>query len=200
MTKWWISSALLCSCSVYAQTLEITARIYNQAHVSENTIITAKKEAAFALATAGVQVHWVNCDEPGRCDDAVGPNEFQILIRQAAPSAALGLKGVDAMGYALLPKDEQGSYALVYYGEICRFAERSPAVSSAEILGYVIAHEIGHLLLGPNHQDGTVMKGQWKKGEIEMIRKRELRFNHSQMTAGVRRRLVEERPVMLSAR
>ena len=76
-----------------------------------------------------------------------------------------------------------GFYAIVYYSEIRRLAELDRAVSSGEILGYVMAHEIGHLLLGPQHHDGTVMKSHWGAAEVEMIRRRELRFNRSQNVA-----------------
>jgi hypothetical protein len=84
------------------------------------------------------------------------------------------------MGQALLPIDESGRYAFVYYGEICRLANRTTAISAGEILGYVIAHEIGHLLLGSHHQEGTVMQGEWGKAELQTMAKRHLRFNKAQ--------------------
>ena len=161
---------------------EITAQVYNQARVPPKVLISAEKEAEYALETAAVHVRWINCDRPAICDDAV-QDELLILVRQAAPAGLSPSHEADAMGLALLPHNDSGVYAMVYYREICRLAEISPAVTSAEILGYVMAHEIGHLLLGPKHQNGTVMQGQWGRAEFELIRQRALRFNRAQRLA-----------------
>ena len=89
---------------------------------------------------------------------------------------------------------------MIYYREICRLAELNPPVSSSELLGYVIAHEIGHLLLGPQHQDGSVMKSHWRAADVEMIRRRELHFNRSQNVAKHGRRRSVEGLLLSSSR
>jgi hypothetical protein len=177
MGKWWITVVLLCPSTGGAQGLKITARLFNQSHVSQSVLATAEEEATYALQTAAVDVRWVDCALPASCDRAVGPDEFEILVRKAAPSTSSQDGGVEALGQALLPRDKPGCYAMAYFSEIRRVANRTGAVSAGQILGYVIAHEIGHLLLGARHEDGTIMQERWSKVEFEMMAKRQLRFD-----------------------
>lgn len=60
-----------------------------------------------------------------------------------------------------------------------RWAARHDADADA-LLGLVIAHELGHLLLGPGYVDDGVMRAAWKKDELEALRQRRLRFTKSQ--------------------
>jgi len=50
------------------------------------------------------------------------------------------------------------------------------------VLGYVLAHEIGHLLLGPGHVEGTIMSAKWDAKVLEAARQRGLTFDRSQRT------------------
>ena len=184
---------LLCGSTAWTQTLKITARVFNQAHVPQSVLVSAEKEAAYALGTAAVEALWVNCDRPGPCDEAVSPDEFEILVRETALPNFPNEGGVEAMGRCLLPRDQPGYYALAYYNEIRDFAKGTSGISTGEILGYVIAHEIGHLLLGADHQDGTIMQSRWGKVELEMIATRQLRFNRSQRAERKNARMAQNR-------
>ena len=44
------------------------------------------------------------------------------------------------------------------------------------LLGYVIAHELGHLLLGPGHAPNGVMRAVWSPMDLGAIRRGCLRF------------------------
>ena len=178
---------VLGSTSGWAQTRQITARVYNHADVPKAVLISAKEEAEFVLTTASVGVRWVDCGHPGTCDEEAGEDEFQILIREHAPLGISAARGAETMGQSLLTRDESGFLALVYYTQVCRLSRRETAISAGEILGYVIAHEIGHLLFGPQHQDGTVMKAKWDRFDMEKMRRRELRFSSSQRLAKYRK-------------
>ena len=48
------------------------------------------------------------------------------------------------------------------------------------LLGCVIAHEIGHLLLGPGHTKDGVMRSGWNAHELKALRQRWLRFNQEE--------------------
>jgi len=48
------------------------------------------------------------------------------------------------------------------------------------VLGYVIGHEIGHLLLGPGHVDASIMCARWNAKTLGDARQRRLTFNPSQ--------------------
>jgi hypothetical protein len=92
------------------------------------------------------------------CRDAPGPLTLarQILThgaarRQTEPGAA---------GFALPPDfGGFGAYAGVFH---YRVKQLGTTASEAAVLGHVIAHELGHLLLGTgHHSDGGIMKAVW---------------------------------------
>ncbi len=56
-------------------------------------------------------------------------------------------------------------------------------VPGEELLGYVMAHEIGHLLLGIHHSNGGIMTECWTLRQIGMMRRRMLLFDKSECTA-----------------
>lgn len=72
----------------------------------------------------------------------------------------------DVFGMAFLSPEGTGCYSNVYYDRTV--ALRSDQnVSVAAILGNVIAHELGHLLLGSNsHAPAGIMRARWKDKEL----------------------------------
>jgi hypothetical protein len=59
--------------------------------------------------------------------------------------------------------------------------ERETGLSSEAILGFVIAHELGHLLLGTNsHATVGIMRANWKKSELSAAGKGLLGFSETQ--------------------
>jgi hypothetical protein len=63
-----------------------------------------------------------------------------------------------------------------YYQAIEAFAVRYQG-DAGVVLGLVMAHEIGHLLLGPGHVPDGVMRSAWSRREMEAVRRRWLTFN-----------------------
>jgi hypothetical protein len=72
--------------------------------------------------------------------------------------------------------------ASVYYDYALRTAERDNAAFEAPIiLGCVIAHEIGHLLLGTNSHSGSgVMQQRWERRQIRQAMTGTLLFTPKQ--------------------
>jgi len=69
-------------------------------------------------------------------------------------------------------------------------------VGVANILGNVMAHELGHLLLGSNsHALSGIMKARWENEELERIAKGGLFFTIEQAEL-IRERLVASEPPM----
>ncbi len=50
----------------------------------------------------------------------------------------------------------------------------------AELLGAAIAHEVGHLLLGPAHTTSGVMTAHFRSHEVAMVGRGELLFDSAQ--------------------
>jgi hypothetical protein len=77
----------------------------------------------------------------------------------------------------------QPIWANVYYDSALHLSEATRGFVSdvAAILGCVIAHEIGHLLLGENHHsvDG-IMQARWQITQIQQVMKGTLVFSPEQ--------------------
>lgn len=86
-----------------------------------------------------------------------------------------------AYGAAFLGKDGSGEYADVFFDSVQRLHDEDTQVSQAQILGYVMAHELGHLLLGSNaHSKLGVMRPHWSKAELQSISMGRLSFTADQ--------------------
>jgi hypothetical protein len=88
------------------------------------------------------------------------------------------------LGYALLA-DDFDSIAAVFFHRAVDL-ERANLVTRSAILGAMMAHEIGHLLLGENHHsDVGVLRASWGDQDLKSIARGQMCF-----TAGEARRMV----------
>jgi hypothetical protein len=82
----------------------------------------------------------------------------------------------EPLGFAVFP-----GLATVYYDYLARFAGDDRALGLPMILGCAIAHELGHLLLGPNrHSNEGVMLPEWSSRQFRLARMRELSFTQEE--------------------
>jgi hypothetical protein len=71
-----------------------------------------------------------------------------------------------SLGVAL---SENGIYATIYYPRVYAYAKQGVATHS-QILGDAVAHEMGHLLLGPApHARFGIMRGNWTAEDLKSI-------------------------------
>jgi len=127
----------------------ITVLVFNFRQAPAETLVKAEKEA-------GVPVTWRDCptgNEP--CQK--GPGRVFFLAMMAGPIQNKFLDSIS--GYALLP----AHLAAVYYDYLPRIpGGESNKNDIALVLGCVIAHELGHLLLGAHeHSIGGIMQARW---------------------------------------
>ena len=98
------------------------------------------------------------------------------------------------------PGDGFGSNASIFYHRVEELSERRHT-SKSLLLGHLIAHEIGHLLLGSNsHSRSGIMHVPWDRGQIERASLGTLLFTRQQakrMGNHVSRRMgaVQQKPV-----
>jgi hypothetical protein len=120
----------------------ITVLVFNFRQAPTETLLKAEKEAGRILEQVGVPVTWRDCptgNEPCR----KGPGRVFFLAMMAGPVQNRFLDTIS--GYAVLP----AHIAAVYYDYLPRLpnGERNKS-DTALVLGCVIDHELGHLLLG----------------------------------------------------
>ena len=84
------------------------------------------------------------------------------------------------LGLSFLGDDGIGCHADVFYAEV-ELIQQEAGLSAEAILGLVIAHELGHLLLGSNsHATTGIMRANWKKQDLSLASKGMLGFTEHQ--------------------
>lgn len=144
---------------------KILVRIYNYAQVKPSTLMRAEQAATNVLHHAGIRVAWIDCqllaeENPPECNRPVEAAEFVLRILRR--SMALGTSGFqDAFGYAYPLQGGGGAYLTVLYDRVEQ--ETNKRYLHGLILGHVIAHEIGHLLLGFGHSPIGIMQAELRE-------------------------------------
>ena len=107
------------------------------------------------------------------CEDDTGSPTLTLRIVLERVSLMPGTTE-DTLGYSV------GYIATIDYPKVQGLAGRGDS-DMDDILGCVIAHEIGHLLLGRNsHSANGIMKSPWSPEDFQLARKRSLRFTPEQ--------------------
>jgi len=146
--------------TVSAQPVDsFTLRLYlhNHAQIPRPIVSRAEEEVSRVYKQVGVTTVWV--DGHAALHPAGRDLELMVIINSQAgdqrPFAG------DVMGRAPGSPLEQGRIAFAFYDPVERFA-RTYRVDVAVVLGYVMAHEIGHLLLPfGTHSETGVMRARW---------------------------------------
>jgi hypothetical protein len=145
--------------------------LYDYANLSAKEIGRLTETAAMVLADSGIQVAWAHCRgalaaTPAAACEA-GPQANRLVVRLLPERPRMST--ADAMGHAAVDA-EGGNYASVFVPAV-RAQAPGFGVSSDLLMGYVLAHEVGHCLLGPHHSDTGLMRGGWnRKDAVEISR------------------------------
>src|SRR5262245_60253094 len=148
-----VTFAMLALCAtsvgVSARDGQIVVRVYDTGAGHSIVRAAAISTAASIVTEAGMRVEWRDCtDGPARrlCKDAsrAGDLTVRILPASAGPSSEdadfqLGIAVID-------PDTRAGAMASVFEDRVRTVASRA-RVDFATLLGRVLAHEVGHLLL-----------------------------------------------------
>lgn len=164
----------LSSVELLSASQEMNVVICNQGGVGESVVATAKAETELVYTSADVRIVWRACDDfPAHSQ---GHNPWLLIrLRSDKPPLKVGSSSLDSMGKSFVVDASGGNMADAYYRAVQSFAEQrhtDPGV----LLGFVIAHELGHLLLGPGHTPDGVMQAVWGDKQSDALRQRWLKF------------------------
>jgi hypothetical protein len=159
----------------------ITVLVYNYVHVSHAMLTAAEREANKILAAAGAHAAWIEClDQPLTLD-------AKQLCLEGWTAQIPGLRFIS--GSNKLQGAEFASTAIpvlstIYYDKIARRTHRDNADAFLPVfLGCIVAHELGHILLGdPVHSTTGIMQPQWGQPQIHQALTGNLLFTRQQAT------------------
>ena len=168
------------------QRLKLTIRLYDYADVSPKTLRYATEEVDRVFSDIGVEMSWLSCpltmEERESNSSCSRPSTATDLVLRILPRSMYRrtTKGGDTFGFALLGKTAP-RFASVLLENVQKLAwERNVNSSYGAIhqsfsserylgvlLGHVIAHEIGHLLLATNsHSRHGLMQTKWSASVV----------------------------------
>lgn len=131
---------------------KITLRIEDLANISPTVLNGATRVTTEIFAEAGVQTIWLDCNVD-HTDCGREAEKPQFILRVLAPSMAKDIFGDEALGFAIpCDKKEEACLFYIFYHRINALAA-AHSLSPDRILGHVMAHEVGHTLLGPKAHD-----------------------------------------------
>jgi hypothetical protein len=159
----------------------LTVAVFNDARVPPTVLARAQETASYIFAKSGIQIHWMLCgredespEERSACSQPKFPEHLDVHIVGGCshlPSSVFGISYLSPEGI--------GSQADVFYAKIAAFRQ-SPAELSI-LLGYAMAHELGHLLLGTNsHSPTGLMRADWRTKDLTGMAQGGLGFSEEQ--------------------
>jgi len=158
----------------------ITVLVHNYSQASPTILARAEREAGRIIGEAGLRTLWLECPTgPSTAD----PN---VLCQRAAEATDIRLRVLAApvqkyedtvFGFTVHPV-----LATVYYEYAVRRAKSDHAEFEIPIiLGCVISHELGHLLLGSNgHSGAGIMRPRWEPRHVRQLLMGTVRFTTEQ--------------------
>jgi hypothetical protein len=152
----------------------LTLRVYNYARLDAGSLSRAEKLATAIFQNVGIETSWVDCATSvtqvranRACDLEMGATDLvlRILPRRMAKKARAS---EDSLGFAQTCSEGEPACELsVFSDQVDGLATQGYRPDL--ILGYVIAHEVGHVLLGPGHSDTGIMRGGWTPNDLQRI-------------------------------
>ena len=165
MRGYWVTAivfsiALRAAAATAAGTLTVVVSDY--AGTPHDILVSAAKEGRHAFHSAGIDTEWILCDPAQGCLAPADSLQVKILAKPipSTPVTALGLASTIRCN---APEHCSASY--IFYDRVIRFTDNtSTPVDLA--LGYVMAHEIGHLL-GLGHRPGGIMSAAFTAHDLQ---------------------------------
>ena len=150
--------------------LQLSVHVVADAQVPRDVVERAKPETARIYQHIGIDVVFV--DEPSA--DTITVRVVETPMKDAKGSA---------MGVSPRSGGQIGGLVYVFYSRVDSYA-RQHAKPVPQVLGHVMAHELGHLLLPyGSHAKSGIMTAAWDRKQIEQIGRGWLSFTKEQAEA-----------------
>jgi hypothetical protein len=162
-------------------------QLYDLADVGPRVVERAGDAAQAVFVRAGLTILWTEEDSRDpqahtienatmtNCPSALRSADLRVRLISHTPSSV----PIDVLG-AAFPCSGSGVQVSIYADHV-QALSRSVSISTADILGYAIAHEVGHVLLRSNrHWGDGLMKARWSRADWQAVRSKSLDFSRDQ--------------------
>jgi hypothetical protein len=175
-----VPAFLVAASSVFAQNPspptplrpEVSISVHDYAGVSAPQLTAAEGQAREIFRRAGLETVWLNCSpklekhEPESCYFA-DATHLTLKISPRAMNAQVRGR-IDVLGTSYPDEQGAGYFAYVFYDRVQELAQRRTLGHA--LLADVMAHEIGHLLLGSNsHSVSGIMCAHWEAEQLRNV-------------------------------
>ena len=185
--------------------LAVTIQIHDYWHASSQTLSRARQIVTAMYERIGVRAEWMGVVQqsewhPGSPRrDAISIARIPIaqvtLIILTPKMAARAHVEEGALGFAAVPTEGMGRIAYAIYDRVRDTAARA-AMNEDDLLGFVMAHEIAHLMLPRgSHADVGLMRGHWNVGDFRQTDVLKLAFSPEQASE-IRSTLLHNQPTL----
>jgi hypothetical protein len=179
---------------------QITVHLYDYSGMQPTAILDVQRAAEAPLCIANIHVQWRDCPVissgaailatcGSNTDD---PTHLVVVVLPESMSRKMAPRPLE-FGVAVSGRD--GGFptqAYVFADRVASFAEDG-MMPRIPVLGAMMAHEIGHLLLGDRrHSPAGIMCGRWRPEHIKLALMGRLSFSPQQaeqMRREIRRRM-----------
>jgi hypothetical protein len=152
----------------------LTLRVYNYARLDAASLAGSERVADAILENLGIATAWVDCPLSEKtfraypaCQSEMGTTDLVLRILPRRMAIKLR-RHEESLGFAQACPDSEPACELnVFYHRIEDLAAKG--YRADRILGYVIAHEIAHVLIGAGHSEEGIMRGEWTPTDLQRL-------------------------------
>lgn len=139
----------------------LRVHVHNYAGADAAAVLAGAAVARDVFQRAGVETVWAVCVGPSRPDcGGTGKSVLRVNLLTREQAGTLGLEP-NAFGLAFSAYTGLGTVAAVFHHRVVEL-ERDWGAARAVVLGHVLAHEVGRLLLGRgSHSQEGIMRADW---------------------------------------
>ena len=166
-------------CANGQSTARLTIDILADHGIPSATVAAATAVVGRLYRAVGIEIDWTGDGEIGSNAGATAPVVWRrIAIRSSAGKQfplAFGNMGV----LGVTPRGQGGPGRVVYvFYDAARIKSQRFTIPIRALLGYAMAHELGHSLLPhESHGEAGVMRAQWLESDMRLMRDEKLGFD-----------------------
>ena len=163
---------------IQSSVVNLTISVFNDAGVGQSVWLQAQSRATEIMRRSGISLIWLDCGSPvsGMPDPNCSAISYPAHLSVRVVPKISPVKG-HIFGQTFQDAAGEGNYALVYYASIKAF-RGATTVPVGDLLGCVVVHELGHLLLGTaSHFSTGLMSAVWQDPELQQVVRGNLLFS-----------------------